>query len=219
MKRWMKWIGIVCLVPVALIILLSLLLYFPPVQDMARKKAIAYAEKTTGTRIQIDKIRLSFPLNLAVQNVLIVNPPADTLLSLQSLQVRIKLLPLLKMQVVADAVDLRGGQINSGKFLKDMLVKGSVGHLHAKANHIDLSKKRAILNSFDLSDSHLFLRIDSASTPEDTTSIPLDWKLVLEKVTFNQVSFALQLPGDTTKMSTTIKKAELSGGTASCSYL
>ena len=210
----MKWIGIVCLVPVALIILLSLLLYFPPVQDMARKKAIAYAEKTTGTRIQIDKIRLSFPLNLAVQNVLIVNPPADTLLSLQSLQVRIKLLPLLKMQVVADAVDLRGGQINSGKFLKDMLVKGSVGHLHAKANHIDLSKKRAILNSFDLSDSHLFLRIDSASTPEDTTSIPLDWKLVLEKVTFNQVSFALQLPGDTTKMSTTVEKAVLSGGTA-----
>lgn len=214
MKRWVKWIGIACLVPLAFIILLSLLLYFPPLQDLVKEKVIVYAGKVTGMHIKIDKIRLSFPLNLTVQKILIVNPPADTLLSLRSLQVRIKILPLLKMQVVADAVDLQDGQINSGKFIEGLFVKGTVGRIHAKADNIDLSKEVATLNSFELSDTHLFLRIDSAAADKDTASAPLNWKLALETMTFNRVSLELQLQADSTRMSTNIEKAELSGGMA-----
>ena len=99
MKRWMKWIGIAFLVPLALILLLSVLLYFPPVQDFARNKIVAYASTSTGIDIRITKVRLSFPLNLTIQDVLALRTPADTLLKLQSLEVRVKLLPLLKSKV------------------------------------------------------------------------------------------------------------------------
>ena len=78
MKRWMKWIGIAFLVPLALILLLSVLLYFPPVQDFARNKIVAYASTSTGIDIRIAKVRLSFPLNLTIQDVLALRTPADT---------------------------------------------------------------------------------------------------------------------------------------------
>ena len=52
--------------------------------------------------IRIGQIRLSFPLNLTVRDVDVMTPP-DTLLSLESFQVNIRPLPLLKKEVLVDA--------------------------------------------------------------------------------------------------------------------
>lgn len=95
MKRWMKRIGIICLIPTVLVILISILLYIPPFQNFAVRLATEYASETTGMNIRIGQIRLSFPLNLTVRDVKVITPP-DTLLSLESFQVNIRPLPLLK---------------------------------------------------------------------------------------------------------------------------
>ena len=83
MRVWIKRIGVICLIPIALVLLLSILLYIPPFQNFAVRKATEYAGKVTGMQIGIEQIRLSFPLDLTVKGVEVVNPPADTLLSLQ----------------------------------------------------------------------------------------------------------------------------------------
>jgi hypothetical protein len=178
----MKWIGIAFLVPLALILLLSVLLYFPPIQDFARNKIVAYASTSTGIDIRIAKVRLSFPLNLTIQDVLALRAPADTLLKLQSLEVRVKLLPLLKSKVVVDAVDLKGGQIHSGDFIEGLQIDGQLGRFHAKADHIDLTKEMATLNSMELSDTQLSIRMDSVAEEKDSTSAPLNWKIALDKL-------------------------------------
>lgn len=95
MRRWMKRIGIICLIPVVLVILISILLYIPPLQNFAVRLTTEYASETTGMNIGIGQIRLSFPLNLTVRDVKVITPP-DTLLSLESFQVNIRPLPLLK---------------------------------------------------------------------------------------------------------------------------
>ena len=79
MKRWMKRIGILCLIPVVLVVLISILLYIPPFQNFAVRLATQYASEATGMKIGIGQIRLSFPLNLKVRDVKIITPP-DTLL-------------------------------------------------------------------------------------------------------------------------------------------
>ena len=85
MRRWMKRIGIICLIPVVLVILISILLYIPPLQNFAVRLATEYASETTGMNIGIGQIRLSFPLNLTIRDVKVITPP-DTLLSLESFQ-------------------------------------------------------------------------------------------------------------------------------------
>ena len=69
MRVWIKRIGVICLIPIALVLLLSILLYIPPFQNFAVRKATEYAGKVTGMQIGIEQIRLSFPLDLTVKGV------------------------------------------------------------------------------------------------------------------------------------------------------
>lgn len=69
MKRYAKWAGITVLTPLALIFLLSILLYLPPVQNWAVKQVAAYASESTGMDISVKQVRLVFPLKLGVEGV------------------------------------------------------------------------------------------------------------------------------------------------------
>ena len=53
MKRYAKWAGITVLTPLVLILLLSILLYLPPVQNWAVKQVAAYASESTGMDISV----------------------------------------------------------------------------------------------------------------------------------------------------------------------
>ena len=140
MRVWIKRIGVICLIPIALVLLLSILLYIPPFQNFAVRKATEYAGKVTGMQIGIEQIRLSFPLDITVKGVEVVNPPVDTLLSLQSLTVRVRALPLLRKQVLVEAIDLRNVKVNTGTMIEGMEIKGFLGKLYLHADRIDLSE-------------------------------------------------------------------------------
>lgn len=212
MRIWIKRIGIALLIPVVLILLVSVLLYLPPVQNFAVKKATEYASKATGMQIGIERIRLSFPLNLKVQGVEVLTSPADTLLTLKSLTVNVKALPLLKKEVSVEAIDLEDAKVNTGTFIEGMEIKGILGRLHAKADNIDLAKEQGTLNSIDLSDTAITLLMNDTTTQADTTSTAINWLLHLEKINLHRVAFAMQMPADSLRMSTYIDKASLEDG-------
>ena len=89
-------IGWILAVPFLLVLLLSVMLYVPAVQDLAVRQATRYASQATGMQIHIERIRLSFPLRLNVHGVEVVQAEADTLLSLGDLDVHVRPWPLLK---------------------------------------------------------------------------------------------------------------------------
>lgn len=208
----MKRIGIVCLIPVVLVLLVSVLLYIPPVQNFAVKKAAYYAGKATGMQIGIERIRLSFPLNLTVRGVEVLTTPADTLLTLKSLTVNVRALPLLKKEVLVDAIDLEGVKVNTGTFIEGMEIKGVLGRLYAKADRINLSKEKVTLNTIDLSDTVITLLLNDTTTKADTTSAAVNWILSLQKINLDRVAFAMQMPADSLRLSTYIDKASLKDG-------
>lgn len=208
----MKRIGIVCLIPVVLVLLVSVLLYIPPVQNFAVKKAAYYAGKATGMQIGIEQIRLSFPLNLTVRGVEVLTTPADTLLTLKSLTVNVRALPLLKKEVLVDAIDLEGVKVNTGTFIEGMEIKGVLGRLYAKADRINLSKEKVTFNTIDLSDTAITLLLNDTTTKADTTSTAVNWILNLQKINLDRVAFAMQMPADSLRLSTYIDKANLEDG-------
>lgn len=212
MRIWLKRIGIVCLIPVVLVLLVSVLLYIPPVQNFAVKKAAYYAGKATGMQIGIERIRLSFPLNLTVRGVEVLTTPADTLLTLKSLTVNVRALPLLKKEVLVDAIDLEGVKVNTGTFIEGMEIKGVLGRLYAKADRINLSKEKVTFNTIDLSDTAITLLLNDTTTKADTTSTAVNWILNLQKINLDRVAFAMQMPADSLRLSTYIDKANLKDG-------
>lgn len=212
MKRWIKWIGIVLLIPVALVLLLSVLLYVPAFQNFVVKQVTQYASKTTGMQIGFNRIRLSFPLDLTLEGVQVIEPPADTLLLLQQLTVSVKPLPLLKKEVVVEGIDLRNVRANTGSLIEGMEIKGIVGKLYATSEGINLKEEKAVLNKIELSDAALTLLLADTTSKKDTASAPVRWKLKLDEIALDHIAFAMQMPADSLRMSTYIGRARLNDG-------
>ena len=88
-RKWIRWVSWILLTPIILFVILMVLLYVPPVQNLLRREVTADASKVTGMQIQVERIDLLFPLNLLVRGVEVIQQP-DTRLSLESLNVRVQ---------------------------------------------------------------------------------------------------------------------------------
>ena len=68
-RVWVRRIVFVCLIPVLLVLLVSMLLYIPAIQNFVVRKAAGYASESLGMDIGFEKMRLAFPLDLSIHNV------------------------------------------------------------------------------------------------------------------------------------------------------
>ena len=191
------------------------LLYIPPVQNLLRREVTAYASEATGMQIQVERIDLRFPLNLLVRGVEVIQRP-DTLLSLESLNVRVQAWPLIKGKVEVDEVTLNQVAVNSAGLIEGMKIKGVLGRFFLQSHGVDLSNEIAIINQVDLSDTHVQLVMnDTTTAPKDTTaSAPVNWKVDLHQLNLENVSFSMQLPADSMRMAAHIGEASVNDAQA-----
>lgn len=54
--------------------------------------------------------------------------------------------------------------------------------------------------------------MNDTTTNKDTTSTAVNWKLMLDQIDLDRVAFAMQIPGDSLRLSTYIDKAGLTDG-------
>lgn len=208
-RKWIKWVSWILLTPILFFVILMILLYVPPVQNLLRREATAYASKATGMQIQVQRIDLRFPLNLLVRGVEVIQAP-DTLLALESLNVHVQALPLFKGKVEVDDITLHQASVNSVNLIKGMQIKGVLGRFVLKSHGVDLSTEMAVINQAELSDTHIQLLLNDTTTiPEDTTSTTVNWNFELHSLKLNNVSYSMQLPADSIKMAAHIGEAEV----------
>lgn len=209
-RKWIRWVSWILLTPIILFVILMVLLYVPPVQNLLRREVTAYASKATGMQIQVERIDLRFPLNLLVRGVEVIQQP-DTLLSLESLNVRVQAWPLIKGKVEVDEVTLSRVAVNSADLMEGMKIKGVLGRFFLQSHGVDLSNELAVINQVELSDTHVQLLMnDTTTTPKDTAaSTPINWKVALHQLKLKNVSFSMQLPADSMRMATHIGEAAI----------
>lgn len=104
-------------------------------------KATFYASQATGMNIHIQRISLSFPLNLVVHETTVTNPQ-DTLLNVEKLTVKIQLLPLVKKQIEIDGVELKNASVNTADLIEGMSLQGNLGELFLKSHGVDLTPEQ-----------------------------------------------------------------------------
>ena len=110
MKKVFKWIGIVLLSPILLFVILTILIYLPPVQNWLVGKAASYASEKTGMEITIEHVNLAFPLDLGVDGIRVLHPndslpgTKDTIADIKRLVVDVQFMPLFEKKVVINEI-------------------------------------------------------------------------------------------------------------------
>ena len=195
MKKLLKWMGIAVLTPILLFIILAALLYLPPVQNWVAQRVTTIASERTGLEICVGHVNLEWPLDLGIDDFRMLKS-CDTIADVKKLVVNVRLLPLLRGQVVVKELSLQQAKVNTNGFISDLRVKGRFEELWLSSKGIDLSKETVLVNGARLHDAQLDIALsDTAAT--DTTKTSLAWKIDADSLSISRTDITLHLPEDT----------------------
>ena len=213
MSKYVKWAGIAVSVPVVLIIVLSLLFYFPPFQRWAVGKVTAYASEEMNMQISVGHVRLAFPLDLSLRDVKVLQPNdslknvTDTVADIGEVVVDVQLMPLLSKQVMIDQFEFNNMKVNTMGFIPSAHIKGTIGHLDLKAHGIDLTQELVTVNHAALENAVLSIAL-SDTVPPDTAPSENFWKINMAQLKVKNTDFTLRMPGDTMSVNMYMGSAE-----------
>ena len=178
MKKAFKWIGIVLLSPILLFIILTVLLYVPPIQNWVAQKVASYASEQTGMQITVGHVDLDFPLDLGIDNVRIIKD-TDTIADIERAVVDVELWPLLSSKVVLKQLELSQAKLNTINFIDDIRFKGTLGRLAFSAPEIDLKCETMQLRDLLLSESDLTVYMSDTAAVDTSTQ---GWHIMFNEV-------------------------------------
>ncbi len=209
MKKVFWWILGILLSPVLLFVILTVLLYLPPVQNWAVDKVAAVASEKTGMDITVGRVNLSFPLDLAVDQFRVMAPDTtsvtelkkDTIADVERMVVDVQLMPLFSSKVVINELEVTNTSINTANFVAAAKVKGRFNRLYLASKGIDLDQQTVEVNGTRLEDASLDVQLND-SVPEDTTTSENFWKIHIDSVSVLRSDLALHMPGDTMSVHT-----------------
>ena len=209
-KKALKWLGITVATPIALFLLLAILLYIPPVQNFAVHQVANYLSGNLGMDVRIDKVRLAFPLDLAVHHMTAVEK-GDTLLNADRLRLNVKLMPLFEGRADVDGFELYGLVIDTKSYISDTRIKGHAGQLTAAAHGVDWEKELVNLDHARLHDADIYVTL-SDTAKKDTTESKAKWNIAVKMVDIERSKVHLQMPGDSMRIYANLGRAALRGG-------
>lgn len=211
MKKYARWTAIAVASPFILFFILSVLIYLPPVQNFLVDTAMRYASSATGMHISIKRISLKFPLDLVVNQTLVVDKK-DTILNAQKLTVSVQLMPLLHQEVELDGMRLEGARVNTAGLIEGMTLRGKLDDMFVAAHGADLAKETLIVDNLQMENAHLALCFTDTLATDTTETDTLRWKIKLHEAQLNKVRFRLDMPMDSLCMTLGVGKATLKEG-------
>lgn len=211
MARALKWIGVVLAMPVVLFVVLTVLLYIPFVQDFAVKQVVGYVEGETGYKVELERLRISFPLDIDLQGLVVTDAVGDTLVATKSLVVDLDMARILSMHVGVDAVDLHSAQVNSKDMIATIQVSGRLEQFYVKANDVDLDKQQVHVNDVRLSNADVAVAMRDTVVAEEESE-PSKWVIDIDRVSLDGVRARFASAGDSILLATSIATFEANDG-------
>lgn len=95
------WLGLV-----SLLLLVSIAIQIPVVQNAIVQRIVTFAETTIGTPVSLDRVSIAFPKRIVLQGLFVEDQQADTLLYAGSLSVDADMVALLSRRIQLNEVKL-----------------------------------------------------------------------------------------------------------------
>ncbi|MCH5241272.1 MAG: translocation/assembly module TamB domain-containing protein [Muribaculaceae bacterium] len=205
-KHWIhpKWLRIVLktfmwiiISLICIAIIVPILLYVPPVQTFVKNIACNIVEKSTGMKIGIDRFRLKWPVDVALDGVTIVEATGDTMVYAKEVIADVKLAPLFKLDVDINDLKLEEAGIRIMAPDSSMLLK-------LKANLIEIDDKSSVdiktmtvdVNKLLIQQADLSLDMDvwkKKPAENDSVAPPVNLKILLHDAQIDGFNFGMSM--------------------------
>ena len=202
MKKSMRWLIAIVVAPVVLFLLLVVLLYCPPVQNWAVKQVATYVSNHTGMQVSIDRVNLSYPLDLQLDGLKMIKAndsiptQKDTIADVHRLVASIGLLPLLDKRVEVNELTFTGLKANTTNFIGDLRIKGNLQRLHIVSHAVNLVGDSVRVNKAEVEGGWIDVALGD-TVPEDPHKQKPLWRINIDKLNLAKTDFRLHMPGDT----------------------
>lgn len=176
------------------VLLLLVALYLPPTQDFIKKKAVRYVSENLGIQLSMKRLRLKFPLRLAMDNAQAITATGDTLFSCRTLRADVSLLPLLRKEVVVKRFTFGDASFHLADTTGTMDLQVRIKKFALEAANAALGAQVAHVPTIRLSGGDVQLTLGETqpdTTAVETASAPLLWRIVTEKLTLDDIAFTM----------------------------
>lgn len=188
------------------IIVIPFLLYIPPVQTFVKNVATDIVRKSTGMNIEIDRFRLKWPLDVALEGVNIIEASGDTMVFAKEVIADVKLAPLFKLDVDINDIKLEDAGIRIMSPDSSMLLKLKANLIEvAGGSSVDIKTMDIDISDVLVKHGKLQLMMDVwKKKPTTDTTPPMAMKISLHQARIEDFSFGMgMLPTiDTLSLST-----------------
>ena len=217
LRRTLK--TLLCLV--IFILLLPVLIYIPFIQDLAIKVATDVVYDSTGMKIGIGQLRLSYPLDVHLKEVYVIEAQGDTMVRAREAIADVKLLPLIHLDVDINKLQLNDGYYRMVSPDSSMILTVNAGFLEVDdKSSANIKNSQILLNKTRLRDGRLNLYMNvwkKKQTPEDTTSQSTPFIIKANDLKMENFSFGMSMLPTIDTMDVALKRVEIRHATVDLS--
>lgn len=209
-KKALKIIAGIVSAPFVLLALLVVLLYVPPVQRWTVRQATAYVHKSTGWDVSIDRVRLTWVLDLDLQNLRVENEALH--LQAKHLALDLDFRHILQLRLGVEGIALEQADVDTRTLIETLRIKGKLDEFHLRANRVDLKRQKAYLNTAVLEGADVAILMRDTTVVDTTESEPLRWKIALNDVSIHDSRVNFHTANDTMVVGAAIRLAQVRRG-------
>lgn len=197
------------------VLLIPVLLYVPFVQDLAVKVAEKVVHDKTGMDVGIGQLRLKFPLDLSLENVYVVEASGDTMVRARRAIADVKLLPLLKLDVRLNRLQLNDAYYRMLSADSSMTLKVNAGLLEVDdKSSFNLAANELTLNRVKLKNGRLRLYMDvwkQKQEPDTASPASKPMKIIANNVEMENFRFGMSMLPTIDTLDVALKRVTLNG--------
>lgn len=195
-----KWIRIPLKVLAGIILfilIIPVLLYIPPIQTAIKNLACNIVGNSTGMTISIDKFRLKFPLDVTLDGVTVLDVNKDTMVNARQLIADVRLLPLLKLDVKVNKLELLDGYYRMVSPDSSMILGIRAGLLRVDdRSSVNIKSSDIHLHKTLLQDGKLSLYMNvwkQDTVPTDTTNASTPFVIKADDLELRNFEFGMSM--------------------------
>ncbi|MBN2173157.1 MAG: hypothetical protein JW731_03430, partial [Bacteroidales bacterium] len=106
---------------VLLVIAIIVIIQIPAIQTRLTEYAVSFITSKTHTRVELDKISISFPKSVLIKGIYLDDKEQDTLFYAAEAKINLNIVGLLRKEIVINSFELEGANFNINRSEKDSL--------------------------------------------------------------------------------------------------